>query len=96
MDAAFVKTGCWNEEILGVDSDHSSLCNLEVAAGYFQCICTFIESALQDARFKIIKGSPTCLRLPLFPLVAHLPHLGPTILTFLKSTFHRLQTTGLL
>ena len=49
-----------NEEVLAVDTDHNTLCNLDVQAEYFQRICSFIDVSLQDARFAIIKGSPTC------------------------------------
>lgn len=64
MDAAFVKTGSHNEEVLPVDLDHNTLCCLSVTAEYFARILEFLESSLRDARFRIIQGSPKCLSLP--------------------------------
>jgi hypothetical protein len=65
MDAEFVRTRSRNEELLGIDLDHNTICNLNVTADYFERICEFIDASLQETRLKIIKGSPKCLRLPL-------------------------------
>lgn len=63
MDAEFVRTRSRNEELLGIDLDHNTICNLNVTADYFERICEFIDTSLQETRLKIIKGSPKCLRL---------------------------------
>ena len=58
MDAAFVKTGSKNEELLAVQCDHNDLCYLDTTAEYFKRVCTFVDTSIEDARLRIVKGSP--------------------------------------
>lgn len=60
MSELFVRTGSVNEEILGIDTDHMNLCNIKVNTEWFPKICEFISTVLEDARFRIVKGSPVC------------------------------------
>ncbi|KAL8305078.1 hypothetical protein RB598_003018 [Gaeumannomyces tritici] len=58
MDEAFVKTNSSYEEMLGIAADHNTLCHVDTSAKHFGKISTFISTSLEDARLKIVKGSP--------------------------------------
>ena len=56
----FVTTNARQEELLALDSQHNTLCNIDIASTEFLTIVDFLTGALEDTRLRIVRGSPEC------------------------------------
>ena len=57
---AFVTTNACQEEFLALNSQHNSLCNIDTASTEYVTIVEFLNGVLEDARLRIVRGSPEC------------------------------------
>jgi hypothetical protein len=65
VDEDFVKTGCREERLISVDSNHRNLCNVSGDAAQLE----FIKEVLEDARLQIASTSPSCMGIQLYATI---------------------------
>lgn len=53
------------EELLGINTDHQNLCNVDAAGYEFAKLVDFLTTVLEEARLRIVNGSPQCTKFPL-------------------------------